>query len=603
MSYLVLARKWRPQTFAEIIGQPHVSQTLQNAIESRRVAHAYLFTGARGVGKTSVARIFAKALNCEQGLSAQPCNGCSNCREITQGNAVDVLEIDGASNTGVDNIRELRETIRYRPAKSRYKIYIIDEVHMLSTAAFNALLKTLEEPPEHIVFIFATTEPHKIPATILSRCQRFDFRRIATGQIVAHLGNIARQEQLQLQETVLYAIAREAEGSMRDAQSLLEQVLAFSVDGQVDVEVLDLLGVIDRQSVQRVGRAILAGDPQSCLEVVADLYQRGIDIRRFCHQLCEYFRNLAYLSVVGEAAGGHLDLPAEEVKALEQDLAQTSTESLQLYFQMILKGEEDLRRSTLPRMALEMLLLRLTQLPRLESLQGIMGQLAALESRLDRGGDSHQDPLASVDTVQRHYRADVAGTSGVTSKTNPAAALEAPTLDAAAPAKSQRSTASGGGLSCGSAAEAAGHWPKFLRWLTDRDPMLAAKLGQSQAVASADQKLCLELHTVPIYEDFLKDGKALERLTDAARTFFGLSLTWRICALQPPDAGHVPGAKSQSTRAKSHIKVMEHPIVQQALEILGGELVDIRHLKPAARKRQASLSETPASPDEPSAAE
>ncbi len=291
------------------------------------------------------------------------------------------------------------------------------------------------------------------------------------------------------------------------------------------------------------------------------------------------------------------------MKTLEQDLAQTSTESLQLYFQMILKGEEDLRRSTLPRMALEMLLLRLTQLPRLESLQGIMGQLAALESRLDRGSDGQQDPLASVDAVQRRYRADVAGTGAVTGETRPAAALEAPAMDAAAPAKSKLSTASGGGLSCGSAAEAAGHWSKFLRWLTDRDPMLAAKLGQSQAVASADQNLCLELHAAPIYEDFLKETKTLERLTDAARTFFGLSLTWQICTLQQPAAGHAPGAKSQSTRAKSHIKVMEHPIVQQALEILGGELIDIRRLKPAARKRQASLSETPPDSDEQSEAE
>jgi DNA polymerase-3 subunit gamma/tau len=306
MSYLVLARKWRPQTFAQIIGQPHVSQTLQNAIQARRVAHAYLFTGARGVGKTSVARILAKALNCEHGLSAQPCNDCSNCREITQGNAVDVQEIDGASNTGVDNIRELRETIRYRPAKSRHKIYIIDEVHMLSTAAFNALLKTLEEPPEHIVFIFATTEPHKIPATILSRCQRFDFRRIATSQIVAHLETIAREERLQLPEPVLYSIAREAEGSMRDAQSLLEQVLAFSVDGRVDTEVLDLLGVIDRHSVQRVGRAILQGEAGTCLEVVADLYRRGIDIKRFCQQLCEHFRNLTFWP--GRTAAAYLDL-------------------------------------------------------------------------------------------------------------------------------------------------------------------------------------------------------------------------------------------------------------------------------------------------------
>ena len=221
MSYQVIARKWRPGTFEEVIGQPHATRTLQNAIRMDRIAHAYLFSGARGVGKTSVARILAKVLNCEKGPSPTPCNQCSNCREISHTNSVDVIEIDGASNRGIDNIRELRETVRYRPAKGRYKVYIIDEVHMLTTEAFNALLKTLEEPPPHVIFIFATTEPHKIPATILSRCQRFDFRRLSLLQIVEHLKRIISQEGADFSEGILYAIAREADGSMRDAQSLL----------------------------------------------------------------------------------------------------------------------------------------------------------------------------------------------------------------------------------------------------------------------------------------------------------------------------------------------------------------------------------------------
>jgi DNA polymerase III subunit gamma/tau len=637
MSYLVLARKWRPQTFAQIIGQPHVAQTLQNAIEARRVAHAYLFTGARGVGKTSVARIFAKALNCEQGSSAYPCNICSNCREITHGNAVDVLEIDGASNTGVDNIRELRETIRYRPAKSRHKIYIIDEVHMLSTAAFNALLKTLEEPPEHVIFIFATTEPHKIPATILSRCQRFDFRRIATGQIVAHLQHIAREEQLQLQETLLYAIAREAEGSMRDAQSLLEQLLAFSVDGQVDAEILDLLGIIDRSSVHRVGRAILTGDPQTCLEVVADLYQRGIDIKRFCHQLCEYFRNLAYLALGGDEAAGHLDLPAEERTSLEQDLQKTSTDSLQLYFQMILKGEEDLRRSTLPRMTLEMLLLRLTQLPRLESLQGVMGQLMALEQRCKREpGGGRDDSLGSVDDAQKRYRAGDTGTppGGGEIQTKKLSQNSPPpgyggkgaggggdeaTFDApppslshrrgrdlgsretitdgisepwpareAAPSRQRPGAMGESGFACGNAAEAAGQWTSFVGWLMDRDQLLAAKLAHGKVRPSPDQAGCLELQVVPLYEDSLKEPKAFERLTNAARTYFGLNLFWKIGPLQQQSVGSA-GAKPQGSRAKSHRKVLEHPVVQQALEVLSGELIEIRRRKPTDRKHSDRL--------------
>ena len=382
MSYLVLARKWRPQNFDEVVGQPHVTRTLQNAVRSKRIAHAYLFTGARGVGKTSVARILAKSINCEGSTDSPPCNDCSNCREITQGNSVDVLEIDGASNRGIDSIRELRETVRYRPAKSRYKIYIIDEVHMLTTEAFNALLKTLEEPPEHVLFVFATTEPHKILSTILSRCQRFDFRRIATSEIVKHLKSIMVEEQAQVSDAILYAIAGEADGSMRDAQSLLEQLLAFSADGLADQEILDVLGVVDRRSVHRVGRAILQGDVRTCLEVVGDLYRRGIDSRRFCQQLCDHFRNLLFWLIKGEGDDSfHLDLPAEEKQFLEKETRNTTPESLYLYFQMVLKGEEAIRRSTLPRISLEMLLVRLAQLPQLESLENLLEKLEALEDR------------------------------------------------------------------------------------------------------------------------------------------------------------------------------------------------------------------------------
>ncbi|WP_244084976.1 DNA polymerase III subunit gamma/tau, partial [Desulforhabdus sp. TSK] len=382
MSYLVIARKWRPQVFDEVVGQPHVTRTLQNAVRSKRIAHAYLFTGARGVGKTSVARILAKTLNCEGDMTSAPCNACSNCREITQGNAVDVLEIDGASNRGIDDIRELRETVRYRPAKSRYKIYIIDEVHMLTDAAFNALLKTLEEPPEHVVFVFATTEPHKIPATILSRCQRFDFRRIPIPLLVGHLRNIADQEQAQLSDGVLYAVAREADGSMRDAQSLLEQLLAFSGDGLSDEDILDVLGVVDRRSVHRVGTAILDGDVRACLDVANELHRRGIDSRRFCQQLCDHFRNLLFLALEGAQTESPMDLPREEKDLLRIEIAKTTPESLYLYFQMILKGEEEIRRSSLPRITLEMLLLRLSQLPRLESLETVLEKIAALEGRL-----------------------------------------------------------------------------------------------------------------------------------------------------------------------------------------------------------------------------
>jgi DNA polymerase-3 subunit gamma/tau len=580
MSYLVLARKWRPQTFGQIIGQPHVTKTLENAIQVRRVAHSYLFTGARGVGKTSVARILAKALNCERGISAHPCNECSNCREITQGNAMDVLEIDGASNRGIDSIRELRETIRYRPAKSPHKIYIVDEVHMLTTEAFNALLKTLEEPPAHVIFIFATTEPHKIPATILSRCQRFDFRRIATSQILAHLQGISREEQLPLSEAVLYSIAREAEGSMRDAQSLLEQILAFSGEGLVDTEILDLLGVIDRQSVQKVAHAIVQADAMSCLAVVADLYQRGIDIKRFCHQLCEYFRNLLFVALGSQAAAAWLDLPAEELQVLQGEVQATSAESLQLYCQMILKGEEDIRRSNLPRITLEMLLLRLTQLPRLESLQTLLGKLDALEKQC---AGQHEAFAAALP----HSASAVAAPGEVS---QPQAVLQgAPQASTAPAAEHPRAqdlvsaTAPALALPAGaqpcSAGEAAAQWPAFILWLQDCEPFLGAKLAQSHAAVEASQENLLVVAVAALYADSVKESKAIERLTEAARTFFGQTFRWLIRPQQSSAAASPNPAGNPGSKTSTRFHVMEHPVVQAALEILGGELIDIRRVQ------------------------
>jgi DNA polymerase-3 subunit gamma/tau len=298
MSYLVLARKWRPQSFDEIVGQEHISQTLMNAIRSNRVAHAFLFTGVRGVGKTTAARVLAKALNCVQGPTPTPCNSCVNCREITAGSAVDVLEIDGASNTGVDDVREIIENVRYQPAKSRFKIYIIDEVHMLSTSAFNALLKTLEEPPPHVKFIFATTDPHKVPHTIHSRCQRYDFKRIPFRLIADRLMHIARSDGVEVSDRALFLIAREGEGSMRDAQSLFDQVIAFAGKTVRDEDVVAALGLADRKMLYAVADAIVDRNPVRALELLNELHLYGQDMRRFARELLEHFRNLSVTRIL-----------------------------------------------------------------------------------------------------------------------------------------------------------------------------------------------------------------------------------------------------------------------------------------------------------------
>src|SRR5947208_1904461 len=281
MTYQVLARRLRPQRFADVVGQDHVTRTLQAAIAAGRVAHAFLFTGPRGVGKTTSARILAKALNCEQGPTPEPCNACSNCREIADGNAFDVLEIDGASHTQVDKMRDLMETVAHRPIKSRFKIFIIDEVHMLSQHSFNALLKTLEEPPSHVKFIFATTDPHKVLPTVVSRCQRYDLRRIGLGELRAHLRKTVDAEGIALSGDGLALIAREAEGSLRDAQSLLDQVLAMAGQAADDAAVREILGAADRRLVVAVVDDVLAGDPAGCLRHLAQLHGHGYDPQRF----------------------------------------------------------------------------------------------------------------------------------------------------------------------------------------------------------------------------------------------------------------------------------------------------------------------------------
>ncbi|MCU0615042.1 MAG: DNA polymerase III subunit gamma/tau, partial [Desulfobacterales bacterium] len=292
MAYLVLARKYRPQTFEDVVKQDHVTLTLKNAIASNRMAHAVLFSGPRGTGKTTVARILAKAMNCDKGPTPVPCNMCKSCHDITSSGAVDVYEIDGASNNGVEQVRELRDNIKYMPAHSRYKIYIIDEVHMLSTAAFNALLKTLEEPPAHVLFIFATTEPHKIPLTILSRCRRHDFRRISIDAITDHLETICKKENFDIEKESLDLMAREAGGCMRDALSLLDQVMTCSQGGVARDQILNVMGVIDRKLIFDMTDGILAANVPDILMVMDEIYDRGQDMKKLYSDLLEHFRNL-----------------------------------------------------------------------------------------------------------------------------------------------------------------------------------------------------------------------------------------------------------------------------------------------------------------------
>jgi len=375
MAYQVIARKWRPQTFDEVVFQEHVSKTLRNSIKSGRISHAYLFSGPRGVGKTTLARILAKAINCKTGPTDAPCGVCENCLEITRGASFDVIEIDGASNNGVDDIRELRENVNFAPVKSKYKVYIIDEVHMVTPAAFNALLKTLEEPPSHIVFIFATTEYRKIPDTILSRCQKFFFKKIPIADITAHLRRIAEAEGYNVPDNALYTIARAADGAMRDAQSLLEQVVSFSQHDEIgNSDVLTVLGLLPFESYNLLFRTIAEENPSLLFEEIERIYGMGVDIPRYAEGLSEVLRAMRLIKN-GVPIKSLLALSDGEEKLFSETAGFFSDEELSRMFRVVSELQSDMRYSANAGINLEMALLDMLRIKQTPSLSAILKKM------------------------------------------------------------------------------------------------------------------------------------------------------------------------------------------------------------------------------------
>lgn len=380
MAHISVYRRWRPKTFEEIIGQERITQTLQNAIRTRRWTHAYLFAGHRGTGKTTTARILAKALNCARGPTPTPDNTCPSCEAIARGTSMDVIEIDGASNTSVDDIRDLKEKIVLAPTESRFKVYIIDEVHMLSTSAFNALLKTLEEPPEHAVFILVTTEPQRIPPTVLSRCQRFDFRRVSFTEIAARLRTIARGEGIAIDEAALAQIVRSADGSVRDAESVLDQLSAYT-DGTIDLAlVTGVLGLVDEDTAAALTEATLARDVAATLRLAQEATDAGKDARQVLKTLLEYFRDLLLVKTCGPAAAGILDVPQERFAQLEAYADRASIADLLRAVRALNDAFVDTRWSTQPRLALEVALIRLARPEMDPSVEGLLTRVERLEA-------------------------------------------------------------------------------------------------------------------------------------------------------------------------------------------------------------------------------
>jgi len=400
MNYQVIARKWRPQTFRDLVGQTHVTETLANAIRNNRVAHAYIFSGARGVGKTTAARILAKALNCVKGPTPEPCGECDSCKEIAAGTSLDVIEIDAASNRGIDQIRELREMVRYAPAAARSKVVILDEAHMLTGEASNALLKTLEEPPERVIFVMATTEPENLVDTIRSRSQHFHFRALTFAEISARLEEIAQKEALKIDPGALAVIARMAEGSLRDALSLLEQARAYCGDTISDSAVRELLGVVPDDALEELVGAISAGSADHALGLVHTFQKEGRNLQHFCREAIRHMRNL----LIARVCGAESDLIAatpDQRPGLARAAAAFSEEDLTRFFQILLQTDDDLRRKPDPRLHLEMGLLRLVNASRLAPLEELLGDL--------RGGPA--TAVGSAGTARAASAAPVSSTT------------------------------------------------------------------------------------------------------------------------------------------------------------------------------------------------
>lgn len=555
-SYVVLARKWRPAQFSDIVGQGHIVRTLTNAIRAQRIHQAYLFTGSRGIGKTSIARIFAKILRCEntqlETLAPKPgqeaptewlrsCDHCASCKEITTGNGVDVIEIDGASNNGVDHVREIRENAKYLPATGSKKIYIIDEVHMLTTAAFNALLKTLEEPPAHVIFIFATTEPHKIPATILSRCQRFDYRRVTLAQIQNRLIEVTQAEEISHEAGALALIARAAEGSMRDALSLLDQVIAFSGNRLTIASVRESVGLIEGQTLLGILTAVFAKKPLDALALVEQAYSRGHDLRVLSRSLIEFLHG-AVLAKVGASNSATLELSEEEWNELKNTAALRPLEEIELIFQVLHHGLDWIARSTQPKIVLDILLVKCATADALIEISG--------------NSSSSSEPASKVLT------------SNVTPP--PAAILSN------APAMSLAGLVSSAAAMNPPTPRASVSWEGLIQHIRGSRPLLATLLEHGNCSKLPIDTDLLEVCFNPkdtYFRDQLQSRVYHEQLMTLSKEYFGKHIRTQI---ELRDEGEsVASRRERESKERSQnarTAAQNHPIIREARALFGGEL-------------------------------
>jgi len=589
MSYQVIARKWRPQTFNDLVGQEHVTETLKNAIKNDRVAHAYIFSGARGVGKTTAARILAKALNCVKGPTPEPCGECDSCKEIAAGASLDVIEIDAASNRGIDQIRELREMVRYAPAASRHKVVILDEAHMLTGEASNALLKTLEEPPDRVIFVMATTQPEDLVDTIRSRSQHFHFRTLTFAEITKRLGEIAGKEGLKIEPGAMAVIARMAEGSLRDALSLLEQARAYCGDTIPDAEVRALLGVVPEDALDELVGAIAEGSADRALGLVHTFQKEGRNLQHFCREAIRHMRNL----LIARVCGADSDLIAatpDQRPAIAKAAARFSEEDLTRFFQILLQTDDDLRRKPDPRVHLEMGLLRLISASRLAPLEELLGELKSGMGSEVRAG------TARIGTaVPPHGRASATAQISTPSTISPRAATANPSANPTAvdaESKKQFPAPVAPATTPATTASAAAEIPalKGDRPTVRVSGISEAQVAEIKSAIQAQQKFLgelveqssgwelegaeLRIYFSPknrTFAELLEGRDTLEKIRGVSSTVLGRAV--RVCAKLD---GVAAAAASASGTQELRAQFERDPLVRSMLERFGGKITEVR---------------------------
>jgi DNA polymerase-3 subunit gamma/tau len=572
MSYQVIARKWRPQTFGDLVGQQHVTDTLKNAIKNNRVAHAYIFSGARGVGKTTAARILAKAMNCVKGPTPEPCGECDSCKEIAVGTSLDVIEIDAASNRGIDQIRELREMVRYAPAASRSKVVILDEAHMLTGEASNALLKTLEEPPDRVIFVMATTQPEDLADTIRSRSQHFHFRALTFAEIARRLEEIAKKENLKIEPGAMAVIARMAEGSLRDALSLLEQARAYCGDTISDKEVRELLGVVPEDALEELVGAISSGSADRALGLVHTFQKDGRNLQHFCREAIRHMRNLLLARVCG-ADSDLIAATPDQRPALAKAAAQFSEEDLTRFFQILLQTDDDLRRKPDPRVHLEMGLLRLINASRLAPLEEL---LTELKSGASGGGTSSgmaRGAATGIPSVPapatRNVAPSVAAPAPLSAKLNTVPTIaknDAMTQEPTTQAKSSGVAVQLSGISAEQVAKIKAEiqaQQKFLGELVDQSSRWELDGAELRIYFSPEKRPFAEM---------LEGRDSLERVRATSSNVLGRPL--RVCAKLDAVAAAAASATGGTQELRAQFE--RDPMVRSMLQRFGGKISEVR---------------------------